>query len=226
MNKINLSLATAVVLAIGGTASAQERAAGNGKDSYDCALYNECASSSTAGEMERGQTRGWNLSRTLPNQPTPAVNKRVVASGAKLVGRSATQEPSVAPRRQRLATAAAPQMQNLARVHLAQQITFVSGSAELTAAARSNVDRLAAAMLRPDKLTERFRIEGNTDSAGGREMNMDLSKRRASAVFDYLVAKGVEPTRLETVGNGFDKLLPGVPAKSMANRRVEAKLVN
>ena len=68
----------------------------------------------------------------------------------------------------------------------------------------------------------RFRIEGHTDSAGGRDVNQPLSQRRAQAVADYLVAQGVAQNRLEVQGFGFDRPLPGTPASSGRNRRVEA----
>lgn len=43
---------------------------------------------------------------------------------------------------------------------------------------------------------------GHTDSTGGTAYNMDLSKRRAEAVKDYLVSKGIEGNRIITVGEG------------------------
>lgn len=226
MTRNILSFTTVVALGLSSAAVAQERVADANQPSYDCALYNECASNAPADEVERGKTRGWNLSRTLSNQPATPAKKSMETSAPRLVRPAPTSSSAAPVRRQRLATPAAAQSQSMARVRLAQGITFVSGSADLMPSATSNVEQLAVAMLRPDKLTQRFRIEGNTDSAGGRDMNMALSKRRATAVFDYLVAKGIDPSRLEVVGNGFDNLLNGVPSTAMANRRVEVKLVN
>ena len=80
----------------------------------------------------------------------------------------------------------------------------------------------AEAMRRPQLVSMRFRIEGHTDSAGGRAMNLPLSQRRAQAVADYLVAQGIAQSRLEVQGFGFDRPLPGTPASSGRNRRVEA----
>jgi outer membrane protein OmpA-like peptidoglycan-associated protein len=228
MNKYGLLLATAATLAVGSTASAQSSNGGGNQPSYDCALYNECAVSTATEEVERGNTRGWNLSRTVPTSAKkPVVAKVKPATVAVATPRVAGPMPVAAARsKPRLAPVAAPVQQDMARVRLAQGVTFVSGSARLTPAAMQNVDRLAAAMLRPDKLTQRFRIEGNTDSVGERAMNVDLSKRRASAVADYLVSKGVAPARLEMMGYGFDNALPGLPGSSAANRRVEAKPIS
>jgi OOP family OmpA-OmpF porin len=45
-------------------------------------------------------------------------------------------------------------------------------------------------------------IAGHTDSDGNKDSNMDLSKRRAQAVVDYLTKAGVDPQRLSAVGFG------------------------
>ncbi|MEW5855642.1 MAG: OmpA family protein, partial [Myxococcota bacterium] len=48
----------------------------------------------------------------------------------------------------------------------------------------------------------RVRVEGHTDSQGKPDANLDLSDRRAKAVMNYLVEKGVEGSRLEAKGYG------------------------
>jgi len=49
------------------------------------------------------------------------------------------------------------------------------------------------------------RIEGNCDERGTREYNLALGARRANAVRDYLVAHGVDPSRVTTVSYGKEK---------------------
>jgi peptidoglycan-associated lipoprotein len=49
------------------------------------------------------------------------------------------------------------------------------------------------------------RIEGNCDERGTREYNFALGSRRATAVRDYLVGKGLSPTRVETISYGKEK---------------------
>jgi outer membrane protein OmpA-like peptidoglycan-associated protein len=52
-----------------------------------------------------------------------------------------------------------------------------------------------------------IRIESHTDSRGSDEYNMLLSKKRAKAAFDYVVAKGIDSKRLLYQGYGETKLL-------------------
>ncbi len=51
----------------------------------------------------------------------------------------------------------------------------------------------------------RVRIEGNCDERGTREYNFALGARRANAVRDYLVGKGLSAARIETVSYGKEK---------------------
>ena len=50
-------------------------------------------------------------------------------------------------------------------------------------------------------------IEGHADEQGTREYNLALGARRASAVQDYLIERGVAPTRLKTVSYGKERPL-------------------
>lgn len=49
------------------------------------------------------------------------------------------------------------------------------------------------------------RINGHTDERGTREYNLALGDRRANSVKDYLVALGVEPSRISTVSYGEER---------------------
>lgn len=101
------------------------------------------------------------------------------------------------------------------------RVAFANGSAELTEAGQREAQKFAAALSSPLLQGMRFTIEGHTDSVGSRESNIELSRRRAQAVVDYLVGKGVDRSQFDVVGYGFDRPLTGTAASSSVNRRVE-----
>jgi outer membrane protein OmpA-like peptidoglycan-associated protein len=104
-------------------------------------------------------------------------------------------------------------------------ITFTSGSNQLTTQAQANARIFAEALKAPGLTDARFAIDGHTDAAGGRDLNMRLSRERAQALVDYLAGLGVDPARFEVNGYGFDRPL-GRNARSAQNRRVEARRLN
>jgi OmpA-OmpF porin, OOP family len=75
------------------------------------------------------------------------------------------------------------------------------------------------------------RIEGHTDSIGSDSYNQELSERRAEAVKQYLVSKGIAASRLGTEGKGetepiADNTKDGRdnPEGRAMNRRAELKV--
>jgi OOP family OmpA-OmpF porin len=68
-----------------------------------------------------------------------------------------------------------------------------------------------------------IRIEGHTDNIGSMEYNMDLSRKRAQAVKDYLVEKGIDESRISTEGFGFQKPIASNDTEEgrALNRRAE-----
>ncbi len=70
-------------------------------------------------------------------------------------------------------------------------------------------------------------IEGHTDSVGRAAANKRLSAARAKAVFDYLVANGIEADRLQSKGYGAERPIADNATKEgrATNRRVEFLIV-
>lgn len=67
------------------------------------------------------------------------------------------------------------------------------------------------------------RVEGHTDSRGSAEYNKGLSERRAQAVVQYLVSKGIAAERLSAIGYGeAAPVAPNdTPENMFRNRRVD-----
>lgn len=68
-------------------------------------------------------------------------------------------------------------------------------------------------------------VTGHTDSDGSAEYNLDLSRRRAAAVVEWLTARGIEAERLEPQGMGETQPVAdnATPAGRALNRRVEIR---
>jgi len=79
-------------------------------------------------------------------------------------------------------------------------IQFNSGSKAFKNESYSIMDEVVSIMATYPELS--VKIQGHTDSQGGEETNMALSSKRANAVMEYLISKGVSPTRLSASGFG------------------------
>ena len=66
------------------------------------------------------------------------------------------------------------------------------------------LDNVARVVASHPEIT-RVRVEGHTDARGNHDRNVTLSQRRAEAVVAYLVAHGVEASRLAAQGFGPDR---------------------
>ena len=98
---------------------------------------------------------------------------------------------------------------------------FDTGRAVLKPGGQRAVENLAQLMRRhPDR---EIAIEGFTDSVGATAANRKLSESRAAAVKSALVARGIEPSRIDTRGYGpaFPVASNDTPTGRQLNRRVE-----
>jgi len=79
-------------------------------------------------------------------------------------------------------------------------ITFLPGRADIAPESVIALREIFAMM--QDNPDLRVRVEGHTDSTGTKAANQILSVKRAQAVVDYLVNRGLKRTRLEVAGMG------------------------
>ena len=64
------------------------------------------------------------------------------------------------------------------------------------------LDGLMGSLTAETLMDQKIMIRGYADRIGPAEYNLELSKRRAATVTDYLVSKGLVPSFIETVGLG------------------------
>lgn len=104
-------------------------------------------------------------------------------------------------------------------------VNFASGSASsLTPESLPVIEALKSALAaRP---SPEIMVIGHTDRVGNAEANDALSKKRADAVRDILVAAGIEASRIETAGRGEREPLVQTAdeVSEPRNRRVEINL--
>lgn len=110
---------------------------------------------------------------------------------------------------------------NQLKLNVPSDISFDTGKSAIKPELRSVLDSFANGLSNDPALL--VRIVGHTDSTGSDAINNPLSVDRAQSVRDYLGARGVQPTRIETSGRGSHEPIAdnGSDAGRAKNRRVE-----
>ena len=85
----------------------------------------------------------------------------------------------------------------------AKTLEFENDKAIILKKSHGELESLTNIMLMRTDL--KIRLEGHTDNNGSEEYNMELSKNRVQAVKDFLVANGVDPSRIELQWFGESK---------------------
>jgi outer membrane protein OmpA-like peptidoglycan-associated protein len=112
-------------------------------------------------------------------------------------------------------------------ISIERPVFFATGRETILARSRAVLTALAEAMrLTPE--IRRVSVEGHTDHVGDDAANLELSERRAQSVVQWLVAHGVDASRLEAHGLGeTHPVAEGVSRGAREeNRRVEFRVLD
>jgi len=166
--------------------------------------------------VARGFARQAELAKAPP-KPRPAP---VAVAPAKPTPPPAKKPPVVAAVPKPVAVPPKPK-----KIIVLQGTSFGFDSAELTAEARAILGEQAAVLEKEADI--KVEIAGHTDSTGPEAHNQGLSERRAKAVEEYLISKGISADRLKPVGYGPSSPIASNATREgrAANRRVELKVL-
>ncbi len=117
------------------------------------------------------------------------------------------------------------QQNEILKLTLQGEVTFDFDSARIKPTFYRSLDRIAEIMQRYPQTD--IVVAGHTDNIGAPRYNLDLSLRRANAVADYFIARGVSRARLATEGHGdLAPVASNMTAEGRSlNRRVEIFVV-
>ena len=99
------------------------------------------------------------------------------------------------------------------KITLASKALFDFDKAVLKPEGKAAIDSEIISKLAQVTKLELVLVTGHTDPIGTQQYNQKLSERRADAVRDYLVSKGVPKDKIETLGMGKTQPVPGVVCK-------------
>lgn len=106
---------------------------------------------------------------------------------------------------------------------IALAILFDFDSAALKPQGMSQLLEVSRTLQMPEFVSERFMIEGHSDTIGDADYNLSLSRRRAESVRAYLTSQGIAADRLSVHANGESRPIVRTGDSDMqaVNRRVE-----
>ena len=107
-----------------------------------------------------------------------------------------------------------------------QGINFKLRSADLLRNSLPLLDRAVEVLKTYPEI--KLEISGHTDNRGKADFNRDLSQKRAEAVRNYLISRGIAAERIVAVGYGLDKPIADNKTESgrSKNRRTEFRILS
>jgi len=106
------------------------------------------------------------------------------------------------------------------------KVEFQTGKSSLTTLSKYQIDHLRKQLVANPNV--RIELAGHTDSSGNDDNNLTLSQSRADVVYNTLISKGIDASRL--VSTGYGETAPigdnGTDAGRQKNRRTEARIIS
>lgn len=103
-------------------------------------------------------------------------------------------------------------------IRLSANFLFGFDKYNLRPEARATLDEIGQRIRSSEANLEAVTVTGHTDFMGAEAYNQKLSERRAQAVVDYLVSKGVNPGKISAVGRGESQAQMTAQCQAEANK--------
>lgn len=117
------------------------------------------------------------------------------------------------------------QQNEILKLTMSSEVSFDFNSAHIKSTFQAPLNKIADIMSRYPQT--QIVVVGHTDNVGSDQYNLDLSLRRANAVADYLIIRGVAISRMGTEGRGEMEPIASndIVTGRAQNRRVEVFVV-
>jgi outer membrane protein OmpA-like peptidoglycan-associated protein len=112
------------------------------------------------------------------------------------------------------------------QIRIREQVKFKTASARILRESDYILDAVVKVLVEHAEITK-VRVEGHTDSRGGRRYNKKLSDKRAASVVKWLIKHGIDKRRLTSEGFGLERPMATNQTDEgrRQNRRVEIHIV-
>jgi peptidoglycan-associated lipoprotein len=136
----------------------------------------------------------------MPFRPTVYKLAVAVMLGAAVLSAGCAKRPQAGAGVAGVATPGSPQD---FQVNVGDRVFFETDSSALTPQATATLGRQVQWLGQYPRYT--FTIEGHADERGTREYNLALGARRATAVRDFMISRGIPANRMRTISYGKER---------------------
>jgi OmpA-OmpF porin, OOP family len=160
---------------------------------------------------------------TEPEKPAPPV-ARPAPPPPVIVTPSAPPAPKAAPEAKPLAKPEPPKKPAVTTVTSTGLFEF--NQAALTPEARAKLDKEVVARAKDFASVSLVHVDGHADRLGSAQYNQALSEKRAEAVRAYLVSRGFDDSKIETLGSGKTNAVKSCPDQKDRKALIECLAPN